>query len=164
VTAWRGRSAWRLVRSIHALDWASGEGAAKYGGRWNSRGVRAVYASLEPSLAVLEVAVHTGFPALDATPHTLFHVQLVDPSSVAMVAPADVPNPNWLRTGAPSAGQQAFGDDLLSRCGGFIVPSVIVPEAWNLVFSPEWARDGLDEVRQSPFALDTRLNPPGAGP
>jgi RES domain-containing protein len=37
--------AWRIVKAKHATTAFSGEGAAKTGGRWNSRGVPVVYAS-----------------------------------------------------------------------------------------------------------------------
>ena len=41
--------AWRLDAAIHASTWASGEGAFLHGGRWNSKGVRAVYCSIDPA-------------------------------------------------------------------------------------------------------------------
>ena len=50
--------AWRLVKERHATTAFSGEGAARVGGRWNSRGRRLVYTSATQSLAVLESLVH----------------------------------------------------------------------------------------------------------
>ena len=38
--------AWRLDVAKHATIWDSGEGAYLVGGRWNSKGVRAVYCSI----------------------------------------------------------------------------------------------------------------------
>lgn len=52
--------AWRLDQERHAATWLSGEGAFRLGGRWNSRGVRAGYCSIDPSTAILEVAVRNG--------------------------------------------------------------------------------------------------------
>src|ERR1700679_4047133 len=46
--------AWRLDQAIFATTWDSGEGAYLVGGRWNSRGVRAVYCSIDPAIAILE--------------------------------------------------------------------------------------------------------------
>uniref|UniRef100_UPI003F94965A RES family NAD+ phosphorylase n=1 Tax=Rhodoblastus sp. TaxID=1962975 RepID=UPI003F94965A len=63
--------AWRLDRSSFAATWDSGAGAYLEGGRWNGKGVRAVYCSIDPATAILEVAVHTGFEALDSVPHVL---------------------------------------------------------------------------------------------
>ncbi|TIQ24785.1 MAG: RES domain-containing protein, partial [Mesorhizobium sp.] len=51
---------WCLDQAAFAPTWDSGEGAYRVGGRWNSRGVRAVYCSIDPSTAILEVAVHKG--------------------------------------------------------------------------------------------------------
>jgi RES domain-containing protein len=42
------------VKYAHESDLLSGEGAARYGGRWNPRGVGAIYASLDPMTAVKE--------------------------------------------------------------------------------------------------------------
>jgi len=54
--------AWRIVKAKHAATAFSGEGAAKTGGRWNSRGVPVVYASSTKSLAALETLVHLNPP------------------------------------------------------------------------------------------------------
>src|SRR5438105_4957482 len=45
---------WRICRRRYAAEAASGEGARLYGGRWNSRGVRVVYASTSMALAAVE--------------------------------------------------------------------------------------------------------------
>lgn len=47
---------YRLCRAVHSkLD---GEGALRYGGRWNSHGVAVVYTSSSLSLAIVETRVH----------------------------------------------------------------------------------------------------------
>ncbi|MBX6743163.1 MAG: RES domain-containing protein [Acetobacteraceae bacterium] len=154
--------AWRLDDARHAAAWDGGEGAYRVGGRWNSRGVRAVYCSLDPAAAILEVAVHKGFRALDTVPHVLTSAVIADPADVHVVMPDAVPNPNWLRPGIPSAGQQAFGDDLLARHRFVAIPSVVSARSWNLVFDARRA-DGAYRLRsQERFALDTRLHPPAA--
>jgi RES domain-containing protein len=152
--------AWRLDRAIFAASWDNGEGAYRAGGRWNSRGVRAVYSSIDPATAILEVAVHKGFKALDTVPHVLTAIDIVDPSSVHVVYPATVPNQNWLRPGIPGAGQQAFGDDLLSKHKFIVIPSAVSTASWNLVFVGSKAAGAYSIRSQEPFALDTRLHPP----
>ena len=152
--------AWRLDRAIFAASWDNGEGAYRAGGRWNSRGVRAVYCSIDPATAILEVAVHKGFKALDTVPHVLTAIDIVDPSSVHVVDPATVPNQNWLRPGIPGAGQQAFGDDLLSKHKFIVIPSAVSTASWNLVFVGSKAAGAYSIRSQEPFALDTRLHPP----
>lgn len=152
--------AWRLDQEVFAATWDDGEGAFRAGGRWNSRGMRAVYTSLDPAAAILEVAVHTGFAALDTVAHALTAATVLDPSKIQVVQPEDVPNPNWLRPGIPSAGQQAFGDALLARYPFMLIPSAVSHHSWNLIFVASVAA-GLYALRfQERFALDTRLHPP----
>lgn len=152
--------AWRLDQARHGATWDSGEGAYLAGGRWNSRGVRAVYCSIDPSTAILEVAVHKGFPALDTVPHVLTSLTVTDPSSVHVVTPDAVPNPNWLRPGVPGAGQQQFGDTLLHRHEFVLFPSAVSSHSWNLVFVASVAAGSYAQHAQERFALDTRLHPP----
>ncbi|UPJ58243.1 RES domain-containing protein [Bradyrhizobium sp. 192] len=152
--------AWRLDQSKFSATWDSGEGAFLVGGRWNSRGVRAVYCSIDPATAILEVAVHKGFRALDIVPHVIT-AATIDPAGVFVVEPSTVPNPNWLRPGIPSAGQQAFGDDVLATHRFVVIPSVVSTASWNLIFIASNAAGSYSMRSQEPFALDTRLHPPG---
>jgi RES domain-containing protein len=118
-----------------------------------------VYSSIDPATAILEVAVHTGFKALDTIPHVITEVT-IDPSNVFVVEPSMIPNPNWLRPGIPSAGQQAFGDDLLSGHTFVLIPSVVSTASWNLMFVGSNATGSYKVKSQEPFALDTRLHRP----
>jgi RES domain-containing protein len=153
--------AWRLDQAPFASTWDRGEGAFRLGGRWNSRGVRAVYCSIDPATAILEVAVHKGFRALDIVPHVLTAVTISTPERVHVVDPASVPNSNWLRPGMPSAGQQAWGDALLAAHPFVLIPSVVSIHSWNLVFAGAVAAASYSSVQER-FALDTRLHPPPA--
>jgi len=56
--------AWRIVKEKHAATAFSGEGAARTGGRWNSRGVAVIYTSSTKALAALENLVHLNPPVL----------------------------------------------------------------------------------------------------
>lgn len=151
---------WRIDHKRFESAWDSGEGAFKLGGRWNSKGTRAVYASADPSTAVLEVAVHKGFRTLDTVPHVLTAFEVIDRAQIHIVNIESIPNANWLRPGIPSAGQQQFGDDLLENHGFILIPSAVSQHSWNLVFDPVRA-EGLYKSRlQEDFALDTRLHPP----
>jgi RES domain-containing protein len=151
--------AWRVDQSAYAATWDSGEGAYLSGGRWNGRGVRTVYCSIDPATAIVEVAVHKGFKALDTVPHVLTSVTVVEPASVHVVEPASIPNPNWLRPGIPGAGQQAFGDALLARHKFILIPSAVSNHSWNLVFVGAIAAGAYALRSQERFALDTRLHP-----
>jgi RES domain-containing protein len=155
-----GLVVWRLDRREYAATWDSGEGAFLVGGRWNSKGLRAVYCSIDPATTILEAAVHQGFRTLDTVPFVLTAARIPDIAEVHVVKHDALPNPNWLRPGVPSAGQQAFGDDFLRRHRFVAIPSAVSTHSWNLIFDPLKAAGfyGLDF--QEPFALDTRLHPP----
>ena len=155
---------WRLDQAVFAASWDSGEGSYRFGGRWSASGTRAVYAALDPATAILEVAVHKGFLALDTVPHVLSSARITDAGRVQVVSVGDIPNPNWLRPGAVSAGQQAFGDALLAAHAFVLVPSVVSSHSWNLIFDPSSAKGLYDSVAQEAFALDTRLHPPPLAP
>ena len=152
--------AWRLDRAKYAVTWDNGEGASKVGGRWNSKGIAAVYCSLDPATVILEAAVHKTFKVLDTVPHVLTEINITDPSIAYVVQPADVPNPNWLRPGIPSAGQQQFGDSLLTRHKFILIPSAVSSHSWNLIFIGSNAAGAYSMKSQEAFALDTRLHPP----
>jgi RES domain-containing protein len=153
---------WRLDTAAFASGWDSGEGSYRVGGRWNSRGVRAVYAALDPATAILEVAVHKTFRTLDTVPHVMTSARIVEPGLVHVIMPGDVPNPNWMRPGAVGAGQQGFGDALLREHRFLLIPSVVSIRSWNVIFDSRQAKGHYRDVAQEPFALDTRLHPPTA--
>lgn len=151
---------WRLDPAKFAATWDSGEGARRFGGRWSSRGRRVVYASFEPSTTILEVAVHKGFAELDLSPHVLTRFTIREPADIHVVHPDVLPNPHWLHPATPSAGQQAYGDALLSRHVFLAAPSVVSARSWNLIFDAERAIGAYSIESQEPFALDPRLHPP----
>src|SRR6266850_2822401 len=69
--------AWRIAKAKHAATAFSGEGAARNGGRWNSRGVPIIYASSTASLAALENLVHLN-PAIVFN-YVIFHIKIENP-------------------------------------------------------------------------------------
>ena len=154
---------WRIDAQAYAATWDSGLGAERFGGRWNPKGQRAVYCSLDPATCLVEAAVHRGFDVLDTRPHVLSCVQ-VDPLSPAdpgarVVQPGELPNPAWLHGGTPSAGQQRFGAELLAAHGVVVLPSAVSKCSWNLVFSPDVAAGRIRLLHQRRLVVDTRLNP-----
>lgn len=149
---------WRLDPHEFAQTWDSGIGAEIYGGRWNSKGSKIVYASADPATAILEVAVHKGFRTLDTVPHTLTGALISDPTSIYTLDESSVPNPNWLVPGMPSDGQQHFGDNLLEQYPFVLVPSAVSRHSWNILINPELAKGRYTLVTQERFGLDTRLN------
>lgn len=153
---------WRLDQAIYKNTWDSGQGAYLFGGRWNSAGRKVVYCSLDPATAIVEVAVHKGFHVLDTVAHVLTGCKIVSGKTIRIVEPDEIPNPNWLFPGIVTSGQQKFGDNLLSKHGMIIIPSVVSRNSWNLLFdSTICVRDTDYSVfSQERFALDPRLPPP----
>ena len=101
------------------------------------------------------------FHTLDTVPHTLTALEITDPKRVHVVQPSVIAsiNRNWFGLGLPSAGQQAFGNDLLRKHDFVVLPSTVAPHSWNLIFEHGHAPGSYKVVSQEPFALDTRLNP-----
>lgn len=149
--------AWRLDSVQYSTTWDSGEGAFLYGGRWNSRGVRAVYCSIDPATAILEVAVHKGFEALDRVAHVLTALTITQLSRVHVIG--SIPDPRWSSPGIPSSDQQAYGDALLARHEFVVIPSAVSTHSWNLVFVAVNASEGYVVRSQESFVLDPRLHP-----
>jgi RES domain-containing protein len=150
---------WRLDSARFAGTWDSGEGARLFGGRWSSIGQRAVYAAFDPATAILEVAVHKGFAALEVSPHVLTSFVIHDMRTVHVVRPEDVPDGRWLIPAMPGQGQQTFGDTLLRDHRFVAIPSVVSSRSWNLVFNAAGAAGTYTILKQEEFALDPRLRP-----
>jgi RES domain-containing protein len=144
VTA-RRQLAWRLCRE--PLADLVGEGARRYGGRWNTRGRPLVYAASCAALAVLEMRVHLDLmPELLPDDYVLVTIELAD---VTIEEVTELP-----------AEPAVFGDDWLAerRSAVLQVPSVIVPESANLLLNPAHPSAGQARIiRRRPFAFDPRL-------
>ena len=150
---------WRLETSKHFASWQTAEGAFLFGGRWSSPNKRVLYTSLDPSTAILEVAVHKGLRTLDAVAHTLIQIEILSPKRPFKVDPGTVPNPNWLRPGTVSKDQQLFGDALLKAHAMVLIPSVVSTHSWNLLIDVDAAKGQFKLKSQEAFALDPRLSP-----
>jgi len=135
---------WRLCRRPYAD--LSGEGAARYGGRWNSPGNRIVYTASSAALAVLEVRVHLDLP-FELLPEDYVLVE-IDLGTLAVEAAK-----------TPAINPQIFGDTWIkqARTPVLQVPSVIVPEP-NFLFNPLHAEAGRAKIISiKPFTFDARL-------
>jgi RES domain-containing protein len=154
---------WRLDDERYEKTWDSGEGSRRRGGRWSPAGVPAVYGSLDPGTAILEMAVHKGFSTLNAVPHVLSSAALLIPwEEVHVVRPEDVPNRLWLYPCAFSAAQQAFGLQQLRAHDFVAIPSAVSRRSWNVIFDASRAAGKYRLRSQERLDLDPRLNPPAA--
>jgi RES domain-containing protein len=150
---------WRSVRSAHAEQAFSGEGAALFPGRYNAPGVRAVYLADCPAGCALELLASYAAPEAVAT-HVLFTVEvaaeLVDLRLPAMrkryaVTLAELVAPD------DYAAPRRVGERLLAeRRPGAIVPAATVARAFNAVVFPDvWS--GFAVRDSQALALDRRV-------
>ena len=148
--------AWRIVKRRRAARAFDGEGARRFGGRWNSAGRRAVYTSSTKALAVLELLVHLDV-AQPLPPLVAFAFRL-DEKLVERWPARALPR-GW-RTLRGLAETRRIGDTWLAsqRALALAVPSVVVPEELNYLLNPEHpAFPRLRFGAPVPFRLDARL-------
>ena len=70
-------SAYRLVAPKWASTALSGEGARKFGGRWNTPGLSVVYLAESRALTSLELLVHLTTPSTRKKSYTLLELSLI---------------------------------------------------------------------------------------
>ena len=125
---------WRICREIHASSAFSGEGARLYGGRWNSQGVRVVYASPSLALAAVETFVHLE-PNLSPTDLVLIEAEIPDNIRSKRLDLNSLPR-KWHELRDESL--KTFGDDWI-HCGETVtlqVPSAAIRGEWNVLLNP----------------------------
>ncbi len=153
-------TAWRLSRRRYAQDAFTGEGPLTYGGRWNPVGVPVVYASLSLSLAVLEVFVHMETRA-EPEEYVSLGIDLgVSESSLERLNVDALPY-DWRRLEHPALHVLGASWAQSKRSLGLLVPSVVVPEEWNVVLNPlhpDAKKMKIGKPRM--FAFDERMFKP----
>jgi RES domain-containing protein len=147
--------AWRIVKPKHAATAFSGDGAAKTGGRWNSRGMPVVYASSTKSLAALETLVHLNPPV--PFKYVAFRLQF-DAALVENIPLNGLPA-DW-RVQPPPPSTKAIGDAWLRevRSAVLALPSVVVPGELNYLLNP--AHPAFKKIsigKPEGFTFDPRL-------
>lgn len=150
------RTAYRLVRARHAARAFDGEGARRYGGRWNPIGTPAVYLASHRSLAVLEILAN--LERTDALAGFVFFEVRFDERAVERLDPQRLPA-NWRRAEPPSA-LARLGVAWAAEARSLLleVPSAVVPPETNLVLNPRHPDIGSIEIGDAePFDLDARL-------
>jgi RES domain-containing protein len=148
--------AWRIAKRQFALD-RTGIGARSYGGRWNSPGIAVIYAGMTPEISALEKLVHAG----DILPVDLVLVSLELPEDETLYYRFSLAN-------LPSGWDDLPGSTAASELGnafinsgthlGMIVPSVVMPEASNIIINPNhtaFANVTMTIIRT--FEFDSRL-------
>jgi RES domain-containing protein len=146
-----------LVYRLHSSRYpaSSGQGAAINGGRWNPKGVPAIYASASASLAALEVLVH-----YSVLPKGFLLTSISIPESVLI---ADVPDAALIEgwdDPEPTPATQAYGRRWVESNESLIlrVPSTVIKGEANYIVNvlhPDFPV--LNFGRAEPFRFDPRL-------
>jgi len=147
--------AWRIVKEKHAAAAFSGEGSARTGGRWNSRGVRVVYVSSTQSLATLESLVHLN-PRVRFK-YVAMRVKFND--ALLEIFPSKSLPREW-RVEPPPPSTKALGDLWVreARSAVLALPSVIIPGETNYLLNPSHPDFKKISIgRPERFAFDPRL-------
>ncbi|MFT4093611.1 MAG: RES family NAD+ phosphorylase [Niabella sp.] len=126
---------YRIAQESFATD-LSGKGAWMNGGRWNSEGRFALYASVSRALALLEILAHAPAKMLTIKPYILLTLEVADTASTEQIQPEMLPA-NWNVHDLRPATVQ-LGDRFLKTGKALLLmtPSVIMPEEWNYVLNP----------------------------
>ena len=124
---------WRLVTSRRVNVTFTGEGALRYGGRWNKKGTPIVYTAESRALALLEMLVQD--EPLRAR-HVLIPAEIPDGLTIETIESRDL-RANW---------RTLPGLDVLKEIGThwaqsqktvvLAVPSAIIPEETNYLLNP----------------------------
>jgi RES domain-containing protein len=126
--------AWRVVKGKYGEEAFSGEGASKFGGRWNSTGTPLVYTSESLSLATLEIL--TGGISLSLLGNYVKIPVDFETFLVEFFAAANLPK-EW-RSYPPSIKTQKIGDNWVKESKSVVlkVPSVVIKEEFNYLINP----------------------------
>ncbi|MCI1210209.1 MAG: RES family NAD+ phosphorylase [Treponema sp.] len=130
------------------IDDLSGRGAGLTGGRWNLKGVPAVYTSTSLSLCICEILVHTD---KDIPPSGMYYaeIELSDELISDTYAGTDL-SEDTARIGT---GWLKEKTSLAIR-----VPSAVVPEEYNVIINPQHADFGTVKIKsRRPCRFDTRF-------
>jgi len=153
------QSAFRLTKTRYISSALDGLGAARVGGRWNSRGTACVYTSSSLSLATLELLVH--LDDYEVLRKLYSYIEIEIPENLI-----EVVDPSHLSSGwdslTPQAASQSVGDVWVKegRSAVLAVPSVVSQGELNYLLNPSHADFKLlkkGSVRF--FALDPRIHP-----
>jgi RES domain-containing protein len=132
-----------------------GEGARRYGGRWNHKGTAIVYAGQSVSLCALEILANNS-----SLPGGCIVIEVDIPDSLPLlkIEVADLPV-GW-NSPIPIDSTRDFGTNwvLEGATAVLIVPSSIIPSERNFLLNPHHPEFGqIGFGVPNPFRFDSRL-------
>ncbi len=148
--------AWRVCAARYAATAFSGEGAAKFPGRWNSAGRPMIYLAESRALAGMEILVHIeDVSLLSAMAWVAIPAEFGD----ALIGETPRLPRDW-RAIPAAQGTRRLGDRWLESNASVVlrVPSVTIQGEFNYIVNPrhpDYAR--LHIGHPEPFHFDARL-------
>jgi len=146
---------YRLVHAPYRED-ISGFGAFLFGGRWNSKGVYALYTSEHISLAALEIVVNYDRSQYKMLPE-YYLLTLRVPESRMVRIQQHVLKEKWIEDVEYT---RFMGDQFLLQQSHLALrlPSAVIPEESNLLLNPQHPDFRKIKITDSrPYGLDNRL-------
>src|SRR5260370_5619492 len=146
----------RICRRRNAAEAAGEEGARRYGGRWNSRGVRVVYASTSLALAAVETFVNLE-PNLRPSDLVSIEGEIPDALEIRILEPKILPA-HWREKRDESL--HRFGDEWINAgpSVALLVPSAAIRGEWNVLLNPAHRDCSKIKFRNpQPFEFDVRM-------
>ena len=142
------------IASTRFTNQLNGEGAFRFGGRWNSKGTRVVYTSESIALAMLELIVHSdGLPI--RADMELLTISIPD----KLIEKLETLPDQWNQVPAHND-SRLIGDAFVAeqRNLSLSVPSVVVPESRNYIINPMHPKmNQVKIVARRPFVFDGRI-------
>lgn len=143
---------YRLSKKQYAAE-LNGLGAAKFGNRWNSKGVELIYTAESRALAMAEVAVHLTLATLPAN-FVMIEIEIPDFVSVGLL-PTNKLKRGW-NNFPHTIETQHLGDQFVFNKKTCVlkVPSAVVPGDFNYLINPhhkEMKHIRISSVQDFPF-------------
>jgi RES domain-containing protein len=144
---------WRISNHLSL----AGDGALRTPGRWHTRGQRVVYCAQSPAAALLEILVHFEIDIQDlSVRYRLLKIEAPDDVQVQRVSIDQLPT-DWPEKTEVTC---ALGDGWLTKGSAALlsVPSVILPETFNVLLNPAHQdAKRIVIVQAGEHAIDPRL-------
>lgn len=148
--------AWRIVKRKFARSAFSGEGARRFGGRWNSPGIPVVYTAQSQALAALEILVNV--ESAELLKHYVVTEVVINSSLIAKIEISTLPR-NW-RSDPPPAKVRQVGNRWIARGDSAVlqVPSSVIPTESNFLINPRHSDFHKIQIgKPTAFKFDVRL-------
>lgn len=146
---------YRITSTLYSKD-MSGKGAALYGGRWNEKEWPMLYTSSSRALCILELIVHSK-EMLMYNNFSMLEIEIPEGEGLGVIMKAQQLPKKWNQQQIIT---QEIGTKFL-KTGKHLymkVPSVIVPEEYNIVINPlHVRREDLKISLVEAYSLDERL-------